>query len=492
MALQTISQVLAPNNAPYINGVAARARWSAAVLVNLYQELVEKDGKGIDDNFVSPSEAEDSVQIFVHRVLPNNIQPREIGASKNGAAYSQNQHYSQTETVGIEILTLIDDPILIPRVTQDHIPVDLLSQHTKIFSGRLATILNGATFASKVIATYIAKSKGEEINETVISASDITNNKILNKYVYANAKLDEGDDAHGIDIFPRDTRICVVKTSFGPILKTDGVLKLGGANEAYAILKAAGVSNDTVRLENDGYIGTIDGVEVREISNQSLQHASLFLGFPAADLKNSNLYGYIASSYANARGVSTDKRTKVVDEVNGQGIRLLPYVKFGVVSWYQKGNSFLTAGEYDPFTGLKLLFSSVASELTFKLKAAGSRLFPVFAAAGISLTSNTAFTLAGTHAYDDFNQEKLKGGYYVVTDNAVKTVDEFIRACTKRNATTGALEIDSDTNENGTYNIVTGGSKSFTASLTSGQWVNVLAISTDGSCSLISKQYVAG
>ena len=179
----------------------------------------------------------------------------------------------------------------------------------------------------------------------------------------------------------------------------------------------------------------------------------------------------------------------MVDEVNGQGIRLLPYVKFGVVSWYQKGNSFLTAGEYDPFTGLKLLFSSVASDLTFKLKAAGSRLFPVFAATGIALTSNTAFTLAGTHAYDDFNQEKLKGGHYVVTSKAVKTVDEFIRACTKRDAS-GALVSDT-TNEHGSYDIVTGGSQSFTTELTNGQWVNVLAISTDGSCSLISKQYVA-
>lgn len=490
MALQTISQVLAPNNAPYINGVAARAKWSAAVLVNLYQGLVEKDGKGIDDNFVSPTEAEENVQIFVHRVLPTNMQPREIGASKNGAAYSQNQHYSQTETVGIEILTLIDDPILIPRVTQDHIPVDLLAKHTKIFSDRLAVILNGATFASKVIASYIAKSKGEEINETVISSGDVSGGKILNRYIEANALLDEGDESHGIDIFPRETRISVVKTTFGPVLKTDGVLKLGGANEAYAILKAGGISNDGVRLENDGFIGHIDGLEVREISNQSLQHASLFLGFPKNDLKNSNLYGYIASSYANARGVSTNKRTEVVQEVNGQGIRLLPYVKFGVVSWYQKGNSFLTAGEFDPFTGLKLLFSSVVSDITFKLKAAGSRLFPVFAATGIALTSNTAFTLAGTHAYDDFNNEKLKAGYYVVTSKAVSTVDEFIRACTKRNAA-GALEIDSSTNENGSYNIVTGGSKSFTNALTSGQWVNVLAISTDGSCSLISKQYVS-
>ena len=169
MALQTISQILAPTNAPYINGSAARLRFSAAVLRNLYQGLVEKDGKGVDDNFVSASEAEDSAQIIVHRVLPTEINPREIGSSKNGAAYSQNQHYTQTVSVGIEILQIIDDPILLPRIQQDLIPVDLLKEQVQIFSDRLATILNGATLASKYLATYLLKASGKAINETVIS-----------------------------------------------------------------------------------------------------------------------------------------------------------------------------------------------------------------------------------------------------------------------------------------------------------------------------------
>ena len=211
MALQTVSQILSPTNAPYINGSAARLRFSAAFLRNLYQGLIEKDGKGIDDNFVSASEAEDSVQIIVHRVLPTELNPREIGSSKNGASYSQNQHYTQTVSVGIEILQLIDDPILIPRVTQDHIAVDLLKEQVQIFSDRLATILNGATAASKILASYVYKSNGHTINETVIDATAIANKEILKKFIVANGYLDEGDETNGIDIFPRKTRICVIK-----------------------------------------------------------------------------------------------------------------------------------------------------------------------------------------------------------------------------------------------------------------------------------------
>ena len=481
MALQTVSQILAPTNAPYINGSAARLRFSAAVLRNLYQGLVEKDGKGVDDNFVSANEAEDSAQIIVHRVLPTEINPREIGSSKNGAAYSQNQHYTQTVSVGIEILQIIDDPILLPRVQQDLISVDLLKEQVQIFSDRLATILNGATLASKYLATYLSKANGYGINETVLNLAG-TGDAIRNAYVSANGLLDEGDENNGIDIFPRKTRVCVVKTSVAPILKTSGVLTLGGANEAYAILKAAGLSNDGERIEDDGYVGTIDGVEVRVISNESLKHASLFLGFPKYELKNSDFLGYIASSYANARGVSTSKQTKVVDEVNGQGIRLLPYVKFGVASWYPKGNSILTKATTDIFGDLRKLlaittggFSDVSSQVTFKVKSAGSRLYPVFSV--LTFTSTTAFNLTA-QALDDWSTDHLKAGFFIVDDNPYTTVDAFVKKYYSASAPTGKGRCD----------LSTSGAGSTSTTIASNKYLSVLAIADDGSCSIITKQ----
>ena len=479
MALQTIQQILSPTNAPYINGTQAGLAFAEAYLKNMWQGLVERNDKGINDNWVKEGEAESNAQIFVNRVLPVRMKPRELGASKNGAAYSQNQHFPLTETVGIEILTVMDDVILLPRCTQDHIKVDLLKDQIQAYIDRLNPVINGATYASKVLATYVAKSKGETVREFVISQSDIDNEKILRRFVFANASLDKGDRAHGIDIFPRKTRVCVVKNSFGPILKTDGVLKLGGANEAYAILKAAGISNSGERVEEDGYIGTIDGVEVRALSEESLMQASLFLGFPEDEMTESPVYGYIASSYANARGISVSEQTKVVDEPNGQGLRLQPYTKFGVVCFYQLGNAFLLSEDYDPFGGLKTLFSSV--DFTFKLKGAGSRLYPTFSATGIVIASSTSFSCSGTHAYDDFNVDHLAGGYYCVTSAAagpLTTVAAFIKAATADGAKAGS------------YNLSTGASQSVSA-MSDGDWVTILAVSDDGSCSLYSRKYEA-
>lgn len=482
MALQTVSQILSPTNAPYINGVAARLRFSAAVLRNLYQGLVEKDGKGIDDNFVSASEAEDSAQIIVHRVLPTEIQPRELGASKNGAAYSQNQHYTQTVSVGIEILQVIDDPILIPRATQDLIAVDLLKEQVEIFSNRLSTILNGATFASKYLATYLEKAAGKEINETVLDLTG-TGDAIRNAYIAANGLLDEGDEEHGLDIFPRKTRVCVIKTSVQPILKTGGVLNLGGANEAYAILRAAGLTNEGERIEDDGFCGTIDGVEVRVISNESLKHASYFLGFPKYELKNSDFLGYIASSYANARGVSTSKQTEVVKEVNGQGIRLLPYVKFGVACWYPRGNSLLVKEKSNVFGNLRDLlkitdggFTDKSNAVTFKIKSAGSRLYPVFSA--ISFTGTTAASLTA-QALDDFGTEHLVAAWFIVDGEPYTTVNAFVKKYNDTtHAPTGKGRCDVSTATGGTI----------TTTIASNKYITVLAIADDGSCAIVSKK----
>lgn len=478
MALETISQILSPTNAPYINGVAARLKFSAAVLKNVYQGLVEKNDKGVNDNWVTASDAEENAQIIVHRVRPVEINPREQGANKNGASYSQNQHYIQTESVAIEILTIIDDPILIPRARQAKIAVDLLAEQVEIFSNRLATIINGGTTASKILATYIAKSKGQDINEVTISASDISNKKVLDRFIEANSLLDEGDIDRGIDIFPQKTRIAVFRVSYRATLKAGGILTLGGANEAYAILAGSGLNNQgESRAEDDGFIGVIDGVEVRVISNESLGHAARFLGFTKNEYKKDSPFaGYIASSYANARGVSTTKQTQVVDEVNGQGVRLLPWVSCGFVSWYPLGNVFLVSDHYDPYKDLKTLFGLTADDVTFKLKGYGSRLVP--STPTISITAGTGFTTGAITAKDDWGVNHIKGAYYVITDKALSTVANFINAVRdgsddQSDWLGGAVSVDGETIAD--------------ATLTAGKYLNILAISDDGTCEVFSK-----
>lgn len=466
MALETISQVLSPTNATYINGVSAERRFAKATLDALYQKLVEKDGRGVNDTWVKEDDATHAAQVFVNRIKPVKMNARVMGASKNGASYSANQHYTETETVGIELLQVIDDPILIPRARQDMIPTDLVAKHIDLFSSRLSTILNGATAASKLLASYLA---GDDANKVNITSSDITNKLVAQRFMEANSLLDEGDQEHGIDMFPEDTRIAVFKVSYRPILKGAGVLVIGGANDAYEILRKGGIDKDAApRKVEDGYIGEIDGVPCHILSNESLNHASLFMGLPEKELKASPFVGYLASSYANARGVSSTDRVKVVDEVNGQGVRLLPYVKFGVAAWYQKGVVTLQNADYNPIAILKGYF---ASGVTYGLKSFGSRLVP---AGGTWTIGASSFTLADVTAKDDWGTDHIVGGVFFVGDAAVDTVAAFSAGY-------------ADATYKGDFTI--GTSKSTTIADT--KYVNCLVIADDGSVAIFSKQYEA-
>lgn len=477
MAIEHIMQVLSPENATYVNNVSAERRFSPAILENFYQGAIEKDGRGVNDKFVTSGDAQEAAQVFVNRVLPTKIKPREQGASKNGASFSANQHYVQTETVGIEILMVLDDPIIIARARQDMIRVDLLAQQTKIFSDRFNTIMNGATAASKLISSFLSTKR----NAVVISSSDETNKLVSQRFIEANSLLDEGDEEHGIDMFPDDTKIAVVKVSYRPILKAQGILLIGGANLAYEILKEGGISAGAkTRKAEDGYIGDIDDVPVHVISNESLAHASEFLGFPASELKLSSFIGYLASSYANARGASVAERTKIVDAQAGQGIVLQPYIKFGVKSWYPLGNVILSKEEYNPFSLLKKHFSGSLDSIVFKLKPSGSRLYPALSATSwetkpTATSDNFKISSTGAVAYDDAHVDHFVAALWVESDAPLVTVDSFLKEYDKVAVT-----------EKGS--VTPGTTTSAVSALTANKYVTVLAISSDGSCSLSSEK----
>lgn len=480
MALETISQILSPTNATYVNGVSAERRFAAAVLANAYQGLVEKDGRGVDDKFVTEDDANSAAQVFVNRILPVKMKPREQGANKNGASFSANKHMVQTETVGIEILTVLDDTITIARARQDMIKVDLLAEQTKIYSDRLKTIINGATFAAKVLKVGVEEANGKEVNKVNITDDDITNKLVLTRFIEANSLLDEGDSEHGVDVFPEDTRVAVFKTSFRAFLKTSGILVIGGANAAYDIAKGNAISTgESARKSEDGFIGEIDGIPCHIISNESLAHASEFLGFPETELKNSVLAGYISSSWANARGVSTSKQTKIVDALDGQGVVLQPYTKFGVASWYAKGNVLITSkgnvndGYYTPFAELKKLLGDKASQVTFKLKGAGSRLWATVPAGAITKSGTSITVGASVVALDDWDVDHVVGVYamqYTAGQHTpCKSVSEFLHKY-----------VDDDSSVDYTEEVTRG--TAFDPD--NSGYVDILIVADDGSCVL--------
>ena len=480
MAIEVIQQILAPDNAPTINGVRAEAKISQALLENMFQGLVETAGRGVNDKYVTEEEANTNAQIFVNRVVPIKMKPREMGSTKNGGSFSNDKHFVQTETVGIDILQVIDDTIYIPRARQDTIKVDLLAKNVDVHGRYLNTVINGATAGAHILSAWQGELDGE-YNAIDITEADITGGKLAQRFMELNSLLDEGDDKHGIDVFPEDGRIAVFKMGFRPILKAGGVLMIGGSNYAQAILKGRSLAEgarDTT--SENGYWGDIDGVPCHGISNESLRNASEFMGLPSAELKKSSFVGYIASDYATARGVSMIASTKIVPAIEGQGIVLQPFTKFGVKSWYPLGNALMYRGNADKvgfLAEMKTIFEKKNAEfngISFKLKGAGSRLFPTFGAVTASKTNGIKVTAT---ALDDAGSNHVKLGHYVQTDAPVETVEDFYKACKANGVNDDLTSLN--------------GGATTASTITAGKFINVLVISDDGSVALTSVKATA-
>lgn len=480
MAIEVIQQILAPDNAPTINGVRAEAKISQALLENMFQGLVETAGRGVNDKYVTEEEANTNAQIFVNRVVPIKMKPREMGSTKNGGSFSNDKHFVQTETVGIDILQVIDDTIYIPRARQDTIKVDLLAKNVDVHGRYLNTVINGATAGAHILSAWQGELDGE-YNAIDITEADITGGKLAQRFMELNSLLDEGDDKHGIDVFPEDGRIAVFKMGFRPILKAGGVLMIGGSNYAQAILKGRSLAEgarDTT--SENGYWGDIDGVPCHGISNESLRNASEFMGLPSAELKKSSFVGYIASDYATARGVSMIASTKIVPAIEGQGIVLQPFTKFGVKSWYPLGNALMYRGNADKvgfLAEMKTIFEKKNAEfngISFKLKGAGSRLYPTFGAVTASKANGIKVTAT---ALDDAGSNHVKLGHYVQTEAPVETVEDFYKACKANGVNDDLTSLN--------------GGATTASTITAGKFINVLVISDDGSVALTSVKATA-
>lgn len=464
MAIETIKQVLQEPGTPNLNGVQAQSLISRALLENIFQGIVESNGRGISDKYATETEVNANAQIFVNRIIPHNWEAREMGASKNGRSFSDNGGFAQTETVGIEVLTVVDDPIIIPRARQDTISVDLLAQELNVFGAKLNTIINGATCAAHLLTPWKSEMEGGDYNAVAVG-----DDKLSDKLIEANSLLDEGDDKHGIDVYPTDSRIAVFKMGARPVLKASGVLVIGGSNYAQTILAGREISVGAVdkTLEN-GYWGDIDGVPCHGLSNESLAQASRFLGFGRSELKKGDFMGYIASALGSGRGVSMIGETKIVDTRGGQGIELQPFAKMGAVSWYPLSQALIYKGDSTKglLAKLKEIFSADYGKCAFKVKGGASRLFPVFD----TFTAGASSTTVKVAALDDNNVDHLVKVAYVVTTGEVDNVSDFYKAYTATGAVKGYIP-----------------SGTATSISASGKYVTCLAIADDGSCTVLSK-----
>lgn len=361
-----IEQTLTSFKEPHINGLAAGVIFANTALENIYQAEIEKGGRGVTQKFSTDTTG---AQIRVVRPLPLPIDARELGASINGGNFSAYSYQPESDEYGLNIITVIDDMVDIPNVSMDMIPVDVAKMYIQNISDKVVLNINAIKIAARAYTCFSALQADSKKGWLV--EYDSATDKVIEKAIETNAKLNKGDKEHGVSAFPMKDRIALVSNdSYSALLTSSGVFNLGGANYAYDILRKGGVDSEasTPELLDDGYIGTIAGVPYHFVSDLVMEVVCKYLGFPSGTFDD--VIEHVASAHGNLFGLATGNSIKTIDSPLGQGVRLQPKYRMGAACIMAKSVAWLVKkGFVNPYE-LKAIFSS---GVEWSYKAPGSR-----------------------------------------------------------------------------------------------------------------------
>ena len=159
----------------------------------------------------------------------------------------------------------------------------------------------------------------------------VANKKYSDAIIDAAAKLDEGNEAQGIDAYPDDQRAVIIRPSAkAEMLKA--MTALNGGTAVFDVLKKAGIDTESrPKIATTGYIGEFYNMPVYVASNTVFALVEKYLGLSAGALND--LAGVVVSAVGTGRALAFNSVIKQIPSPSGQGIRLQPKYRFGAECW---------------------------------------------------------------------------------------------------------------------------------------------------------------
>ena len=203
----TLTQISA-KGCDFINSQVAAHVFANTAMKNIYQGEIEKGGRGVTQEFSSDTTGS---SITVVRPLPLPISARELGSAINGGNFSAFEYQPASDAYTLNIITVIDDNVDIPRASLSMIPVSIANMYVKNISDKVTLNVNAIKIAAALYTSLSAEqvNKGSAYIERYQEGDDLIE-KLTKTYI----NLDKGDEDHGVTMFPQDDRIGLVSVDW--------------------------------------------------------------------------------------------------------------------------------------------------------------------------------------------------------------------------------------------------------------------------------------
>lgn len=344
-----MAAILSQFNAPSIDGQAVKRVLAPAIMENIVQDIILRDGYGVTEKFSTDT---DAFEIRVVRQRALDLDARGFGATFNGGFFnSLTEIQPSSQEYGIRLDHIIDRNVDIPSNMQDMFPLDVVGATTQRVGQAVARNVNASTMAEqlRVALTYNAAvaldadysfagtdyEYDAALDTPTIVEHETGVDSFQTTYLTASALLDNGDERHGVDIYPVDMRVALYRPEVRAELLKTGQIIIGGSNFAQQMIAAGKVSPEGRPRENmGGYFGDIDATPQHIASKAIFNLAEKYLTLATGTLDG--VLGMIVSSMGTGRALAFNNTIKTIDSPNGQGMRIQPKYRWGVETWFAK------------------------------------------------------------------------------------------------------------------------------------------------------------
>lgn len=398
---------------PFVNEATLKRIMSSRVKENIFQNIFTRPNEAVTEKF---SEDTDAAEIQVIRVKADGSDARDIGEDINGNWFNgQGASFSTTAAYGVKILTTIDRNIDIPTNQQYMMNVDVAEAELANLAGRVNRNINAMTIAEQLRKNFTDVAAGTvEKNWITLAAQDPD---YLSALIEAGGKLDDGNEAEGVDAYPDGARAVIIRSKVKTALLKKGQVIIGGSNAAQNILRKGGLSeDDRPEVASTAYVGEVANMPVYVASQAVWTLAERYLGLTPGRLDGVQML--VVSAIGTLRALAFNSAMKVIDSPDGQGRRLQPKYRFGTEC-------------IDALSVVPVVENSFVAPADITIKAPASRVQtanPVIAASGADATITCATANAKIYYTTDGSTPTEKSSTLASGDKVSTVAGKTVKA----------------------------------------------------------------
>lgn len=312
---------------PFVNDATLKRIMSNRVKENIFQNIFTRPNEAVTEKFSTDT---DAAEIQVIRILPQDKDARQIGATVNGGWFNSGDASTPTTAAySIKIINTVDDLIDIPTNQQDMMNVDLVEAELANLAGRVNRNINAMTIAAQLAKNFNDEAGATIANNWIVLGADPDYKEAI---IDAGTKLDEGNPAEGIDAYPDDFRAVILRPEAKAALMKKGQIIIGGSDAAQRILRNGGLDEDTrPEVASTGYLGEVNNMPVYVASPAVWTLAARYMGLATTALNN--VKGIVVSGVGTGRALAFNNAIQIGECPIGQGRRIKPKYRFGAECW---------------------------------------------------------------------------------------------------------------------------------------------------------------